>query len=140
MMGCSLQNPVQLWHNPNSSHIQDPVKYLLCRILFRTICNPSIFKTLAYSELKAYWYTVKHLPWNILFKTLCNPDIFRALVYSELWYILKLKHIQSYSEYLRCSTLLRALCNYSIFRRSICSNLSLIQNANVSAGPCQLLL
>ena len=39
-------------HSRNSRHVQNPVKYLLQRILFRSMCNPGIFKTLAYSESK----------------------------------------------------------------------------------------
>ena len=32
----------------------EPCQYLLWEILFRTMCDPSIFKTPAYSESKAY--------------------------------------------------------------------------------------
>ena len=44
-----------------------------------------------------------------MFRTLCNPDIFRTLSYSPLWYILKNKHIQNPTEYLRWSILLMSL-------------------------------
>ena len=43
-----------MMHIQNSRYIQNPVKYLFWRILFRIMCDPSIFKTLAYSESKAY--------------------------------------------------------------------------------------
>ena len=44
--------------------------------IFRTLCNPGIFRTLAYTEQKAYsesWYIE-------------NRGIFRTLVYSETWH------------------------------------------------------
>ena len=41
------------WHNPNSRH-QNLVKCLSWTILLTTMCNPSLFKTLAYSESKAH--------------------------------------------------------------------------------------
>ena len=44
-----------------------------------------------------------------MFRTLCNPDIFRTLLYSPLWYILKIKHIETPTKYLRWSILLRTL-------------------------------
>ena len=47
-----------------------------------TLCNPGIFRTLAYTEQKAYsqsWYIE-------------NRGIFRALVYSEAWHIQNLAH------------------------------------------------
>ena len=121
-----------------SRHIPNPVKYLSWIILFRIMCGPSIFKTLAYSESKYCQQnqhthnTVKHLSWNILFTFLCNPDILRTLLYSPLWYILKNNHIQNPIEYLRWSILLRTLCNYSIFRRPIYSNHSLIEFVSYS--------
>ena len=45
--------------------------------IFRTLCNPGIFRTLAYTEQKAYsesWYIE-------------NRGIFWTLVYSEPWHI-----------------------------------------------------
>ena len=44
---------------------------------FRGLCNPSIFRTLAYSKL---WY-------------IHNPGIFRALVYTEFSHIQKQSHV-----------------------------------------------
>ena len=38
------------FYRRNSRDIQNPFKQLLWRILFRTMCNPSILKILAYSE------------------------------------------------------------------------------------------
>ena len=105
------------------------------------MCDPSIFKTLAYSESKYCQQNqhihnaIKHLSWNNLLKFFCNADIFRTLLYSPLWYILKNKHIQNPTEYVRWSILLWTLCNYSIFRRPIYSKHSLIQNAGLSATP-----
>ena len=45
--------------------------------IFRTLCNPGLFRTLAYTEQKPY-----SEPWYIE-----NRDIFRTLVYSEPWHI-----------------------------------------------------
>ena len=47
-------------HSRNSRHVQNPVKYLLQRILFRSMCNPGIFKTLAYSESKKKNHPLQH--------------------------------------------------------------------------------
>ena len=99
------------------SHIQNPVKYLWWKILFTTWCNPSIFRTVAYSESKAYSeycqtsitkYFIQNLvqSWHIQ-----KPSIFRTLVYSE---------IKAYLEPCRKSKMghfLRTLCNYSRFSR-----------------------
>ena len=38
----------------NSRQIQNLVKYMLWTILFRTMCNTIMFKTLAFLESKAY--------------------------------------------------------------------------------------
>ena len=35
-------------------HIQNTAKHLSQNILFKTLCNPDIFRTLVYSEIKAY--------------------------------------------------------------------------------------
>ena len=67
-------------------------------MLFPTLCDPNIFRTVTYSEPKAYSEYCQTSISNILFKTLCNPDIFRNLAYSELWYILKSKDIQNPAE------------------------------------------
>ena len=99
------------------------------------MCNPSIFRTVAYSESNAFFCTAKHLSRNILCKTLCNPDIFRilgifrTLVYSE---------IETYlepCEYIRWSSLLRTRCSDSRFRGPTYSKHSHIQNQCVSASP-----
>ena len=65
-------------------------------------------------------------------------SMFRTLLYSSLWYILKNKHIQNPTEYLRWRVLLRTLCNYSMFRCPIYSKNSLIQNASLSATPSSI--
>ena len=45
--------------------------------IFKTLCNPGIFRTVVYPE-----------PWHIQNqKHIQNPGIFAALVYLELWYI-----------------------------------------------------
>ena len=50
--------------------------------IFRTLCNPDIFRTLANSELDAY-----SEPWQIHNQTrIQNLGIFRNLAYSEPWF------------------------------------------------------
>ena len=62
-------------------------------MLFKTFCNPDIFKTLVYSQL---WYILKskhiqspagYLRWSILLRTLCNYSIFRRPIYSNFSFI-----------------------------------------------------
>ena len=55
--GCFLQNPVKYWYFQNSKDIQNPVKYFWWKILFTTLCDLNIFRTVAYSESKAYSYS-----------------------------------------------------------------------------------
>ena len=78
-----------------SLHIQNTAKHLSGNILFKTLCNPDIFRSLVYSEL---WYILKskhiqnpaeYLRWSILLRTLCNYSRFRRPLYS------KLPHIQN---------------------------------------------
>ena len=57
--------------------------------IFRTVCNPVIFRTQVYSEPEAYSET-----WYVQ-----SPSIFRTLVYSKPW------HIQNPVKYLRWSVL-----------------------------------
>ena len=71
-----------------------------------------------------------------------------TLTYSERlhlqpWYILKSRHIQNPTKYLRWSILLRTLCNCGKFRRPIYSKLWLIQSLEYLKvwrylGPCQI--
>ena len=86
---------LKLWHIRNPRHIQNTVKHLSRNILFKTLCNPDIFRNLVYSEL---WYILKskhiqnpaeYLRWSILLRTLCNYSRFRGPIYS------KLPHIQN---------------------------------------------
>ena len=76
-------------------HIQNTAKHLSRNILFKTLCNPDIFRNLVYSQL---WYILKskhiqnpaeYLIWSILLRTLCNYSRFRDPIYS------KLPHIQN---------------------------------------------
>ena len=78
------------WHIQNPRHIHNTAKYLSQNILFKTLCNPDIFRNLVYSEL---WYILKskhiqnptkHLRWNILLRTLCNYNRFKCPIYSKL--------------------------------------------------------
>ena len=83
------------------------------KILFTTLRIPSILRTVAYSESKAYLEYCQTSITKYFIQNLVNPHIFRRLVYSELWYVLKSKHIQNAAVYLRWSILFRTLCNYS---------------------------
>ena len=53
-----------IWYIQNSRHTQSNAKHLWWRTLFRTMCHPSIFRTLPYSKFKEF-------SWNILFKNFC---------------------------------------------------------------------
>ena len=94
---CFLQNPVKYWYFQNSKDIQNPVKYFWWKILFTTLCDLNIFRTVAYSESKAYSYS-EYCQTSItkyFIQNLVNPDIFTTLIYSEVLYILKSKDIQN---------------------------------------------
>ena len=78
------------WHIQNSKHIHNTVKDLLWNILFKTLCNLGIFKTLIHSQ---HWYILKskhiqslakYLRWRIFLKTLCNCSKFRRPIQSKL--------------------------------------------------------
>ena len=79
-----------------SRNIQNTTKHLSRNILFQTLYNPDIFRTLVYSE---FWYILKskhiqnpakYLRLDILLTTLCHYGRFRGPIY------LKLFHIQYY--------------------------------------------
>ena len=53
---CVTPAYLEPWHIQNPRHIQNTAKHLSRNILFKTLCNPDIFKTLVYSEL---WYILK---------------------------------------------------------------------------------
>ena len=78
------------WHIQNPRHIHNTVKYLSWNILFKTLCNPDIFKTRVYSQLwrilksKYIQSPVKYLRWSILLRTLCNYSKFRHQMSSKL--------------------------------------------------------
>ena len=61
MMSRFLQNPVQHWHIQNSRHIQNPVKYLLCGVLFRTMCNLAYLEPWHIQNPRHIHHNAKHL-------------------------------------------------------------------------------
>ena len=78
------------WYIHNLTHIHNTVKRLLWNILFKSLCNLVIFRTLVYSQL---WYILKskhiqsttaYLRSSILLKSLCNYSKSRRLIYSKL--------------------------------------------------------
>ena len=90
---CVTPEYLEQWHIQNPRHIQNTVKHLSRNILFKTLCNPDIFRNLVYSEL---WYILKskhiqnpaeYLRWSILLRTLCNYSRFRDPIYSKLSHI-----------------------------------------------------
>ena len=92
---CVTPAYLEPWHIQNPRHIQNTAKHLSRNILFKTLCNPDIFRNLVYSQL---WYILKskhiqnpaeYLIWSILLRTLCNYSRFRDPIYS------KLPHIQN---------------------------------------------
>ena len=72
----------------NSRQIQNTAKHLSRNILFKTLSNfyifrtISIFRALLYSEIKAYSEPCR--VWCILLRTLCNYCRFRGPIYSRL--------------------------------------------------------
>ena len=48
---CVTLSYLKPWHFQNPGHIRNIVKHLLWNILFKTLCNPDIFRTLVYSQL-----------------------------------------------------------------------------------------
>ena len=86
---CVTPAYLEPWHIQNPSHIQNTAKHISRNILFKTLCNPDIFRNLVYSE---HWYILKskhiqnpseYLRWSILLRTLQRPCIFKTLAYSE---------------------------------------------------------
>ena len=67
--------------------------------IFRSFCNPGIFRTLVYAEQKTY-----SEPWYIE-----NHGIFRTLVYSEPW------HIQNPVKHLLWSVFAKIVNDYNYF-------------------------
>ena len=87
---CVTPAYLEPWHIQNPRHIQNTAKHLSRNILFKTLCNPDIFRNLVYSEL---WYILKskhiqnpaeYLRWSILLRTLYNYSRFRGPIYSKL--------------------------------------------------------
>ena len=84
------------WHIQNPRHIRNTAKHLSSNILFETLCNTdrfrilSIFRTLVYSEIKAYSEPSRISKMeHFLLRALCNYSRFRGPIYS------KLSHIQN---------------------------------------------
>ena len=67
--------------------------------ILRTLCKPSIFRTLIYSK-----------PWHIQ-----NPDIFRTEVYSEPWDTQNLTKIQNPIKHLQWSVVQKLLTAIVVF-------------------------
>ena len=86
---CMTPGYLEPWHIQNPGHIQNTAKHLSRNILFKTLCNPdifrtlSIFRTLVYCEIKAY-----PEPWRISkmehLRTLCNNSRFSGPIYSKI--------------------------------------------------------
>ena len=78
------------WHTQNPRHIHNTIKHLSWNILFKTLCNPDIFRTLVYSQLwyvlksKHIWTPGEYVKWSIFLRTLCNYGLFRCPIYSTL--------------------------------------------------------
>ena len=90
--------------------------------IFSTLCNPSIFRILAYSKAEAYsepWYTRNS-------STFRTRDICRILSYSEHWVIQNCKDAQDLVKHLQLSTLRNSLrlifMQYYLFMPSSSSN------------------
>ena len=86
------------WHIQNPRHFYNTVKHLLWNILFKTLCNPDLFRALVYSHLsyilksKQIESPTKYRRWSILlkalrnwsiFSTIARTDIFKLFAYSE---------------------------------------------------------
>ena len=90
---CVTPAYLEPWHIQNPRHIQNTAKHLSRNILFKTLCNPDIFRNLVCSEfwcilkLKHIQYHVEYLRWSISLRTLCNYSRFRGLIFSKFWYI-----------------------------------------------------
>ena len=86
---CVTLEYLKPWHIQNPRQICNTVKLLSWNILFKTLCNSDIFRTLVYSPL---WYILKskhiqnpaeYLRLIILWRILCNYSIFRCPIYSK---------------------------------------------------------
>ena len=84
-------------HIQNPRHIQNTVITSVTKRFFGTLCNPDIFRIIAYSLLwdilksKHIQNPPKYLRWGILLRTLCNyskfrhrySKLFKTIAYSE---------------------------------------------------------
>ena len=62
---CVTPAYLELWNIQNPRHIQNAAKHLSQKFLFKTLCNPDIFRNLVNSEL---WYILKS-------KHIQNPEM-----------------------------------------------------------------
>ena len=62
---------------------QNPIKYLYWSVLFRTLRNLVIFRTMACSEPEEYLESCQSSMMQHFLRALCNPGIFRTLVYEK---------------------------------------------------------
>ena len=80
---CVTPAYLEPWHIQNPRHIQNTAKHLSRNILFKTLCNPDIFKTLVYSEL---WYILKsnHIQNPIEYPRYSNYSKIYLFLFSQL--------------------------------------------------------
>ena len=65
--------------------------------IFKTLCNPGMFRTVVYPEPFTYSEPEAYSePWQIH-----NPGLFRTPIYSERWHIQNPRHIQNPVKHLR---------------------------------------
>ena len=95
MMENFIHDLVKPQHIQNPRHIQNTAKYLSRNILFKTLCNPDIFRTfstfrtLVYLEIRAYSEPCRVSKTEHFINNLCNYSRSRGPIYS------KLSHIQN---------------------------------------------
>ena len=80
---CVTPAYLEPWHIQNPRHIQNTAKHLSRNILFKTLCNPDIFKTLVYSEL---WYILKsnHIQNPVEYPRYSNYSKIYLFLFSQL--------------------------------------------------------
>ena len=77
-------------HIQNPRHIQNTVITSVTKRFFGTLCNPDIFRIIAYSLLwdilksKHIQNPAKYLKWDILLRTLCNYSKFRPPIFKTI--------------------------------------------------------
>ena len=80
---CVTPAYLEPWYIQNPRHIQNTAKHLSRNILFKTLCNPDIFKTLVYSEL---WYILKsnHIQNPVEYPRYSNYSKIYLFLFSQL--------------------------------------------------------